>query len=53
MNWLALILEPRDGTIVNGAAAAKKEKTVSHLPRRVRTALGKKGAAAAQEKGSK
>ncbi len=39
--------------IKKAAAAAKAKKTISHLPRRVRTALGKKGAAAAQKKRSK
>jgi hypothetical protein len=32
------------------AAAAKRKRTVAHLPKRVRTALGKEGAKAAQKK---
>ena len=32
------------------AAAARKKRTIAHLPRRVRTALGKKGAEAARER---
>jgi hypothetical protein len=33
--------------IRRAAAAAKRKKTIKHLPKRVRTALGKKGAQAA------
>jgi len=36
--------------IKKAAAAAKKKKTISKLPAKVRTALGKKGAAAAKKK---
>jgi hypothetical protein len=32
------------------AAAAKRKKTISHLPKRVRTALGKQGAKMARKK---
>ena len=32
------------------AAAAKREKTISKLPKRTRTALGKEGAKAAKRK---
>jgi hypothetical protein len=32
------------------ACAAKKKKTISHLSKSTRTALGKKGAAAAKKK---
>ena len=32
------------------AAAAKKKRTIAHLPKKVRTALGKKGAATARKK---
>ena len=35
--------------IKKAAAAAKKKKTIAHLPKKVRTALGNKGAAAAQK----
>ena len=36
--------------IKKAARAAEDEKTISHLPKSTRTALGKKGAAAAQRK---
>ena len=36
--------------IAKAATAAKKKRTISHLPKSVRTALGKKGAAAARKK---
>jgi len=36
--------------IKKAAVAARKKKTIAHLPRPVRTELGKKGAAAAQRK---
>jgi ribosomal protein S7 len=36
--------------IKSAAKAAKKKKTISHLPKKIRTALGKKGAAAAKRK---
>jgi ABC-type transport system involved in Fe-S cluster assembly fused permease/ATPase subunit len=32
--------------IRKAASAAKKKQTIKHLPKRIRTALGKKGAAA-------
>ena len=36
--------------IKKAAKAARAKKTISHLPSKVRTALGKKGAAAAKKK---
>ena len=36
--------------ISKAANAAKKKRTITHLPKSVRTALGEKGAAAAQKK---
>jgi hypothetical protein len=36
--------------IKKAAAAAKKQKTISRLPKRTRTALGKEGAKAAARK---
>jgi len=36
--------------ISKAATAAKKKRTIAHLPKSVRTALGKKGAAAARKK---
>lgn len=39
--------------IKKAAAAAKKKRTIAHLPPKVRTELGKKGAAAAPKKRSK
>lgn len=36
--------------IKKAAAAARKRKTISRLPKRVRTALGKEGAKAARRK---
>lgn len=36
--------------IKKAAGAARKKRTISHLPKSVRTALGKKGAAAARKK---
>jgi ABC-type transport system involved in Fe-S cluster assembly fused permease/ATPase subunit len=38
--------------IEKAAAAAKKKKTIAHLPKATRTALGKKGAEAAKKKKS-
>jgi hypothetical protein len=35
--------------IKKAASAAKKKKTISHLPKSVRTALGKEGAKAARK----
>ena len=37
-------------TNIKKAAAAKSKKTISKLPAKTRTALGKKGAAAARKK---
>ena len=36
--------------IKEAAAAAKKKRTIAHLPKKVRTALGKKGAAARKKR---
>src|SRR5579859_4750615 len=36
--------------IQRAASAAKRKRTVSHLPKKVRTALGKEGAKAARKK---
>lgn len=36
--------------ISKAAIAARKKRTIAHLPKSVRTALGKKGAAAARKK---
>jgi hypothetical protein len=36
--------------IKKAARAAKRQRTVAHLPKKTRTALGKKGAAAAKRK---
>ena len=36
--------------VKKAALAAKRKKTVAHLPKRVRTALGKEGAKAAKKK---
>jgi hypothetical protein len=36
--------------IKKAATAAKKKRTIAHLPKSVRTALGKKGAQAAKRK---
>jgi len=36
--------------IKKAAAAAKEKRTVAHLPKATRTALGKEGAKAAQKK---
>jgi hypothetical protein len=36
--------------IKKGGAAAKRARTIAHLPKRTRTALGKKGAKIAQQK---
>jgi hypothetical protein len=36
--------------IKKAAAVAKKERTVAHLPKATRTALGKEGAKAAKKK---
>jgi hypothetical protein len=36
--------------IKKAASAAEDKKTISHLPKSTRTALGKKGAAAAKRK---
>jgi hypothetical protein len=38
--------------IKKAAAAAKRKRTIAHLPKSVRTALGKKGAQAAKRKRS-
>ena len=38
--------------IKKASSAAKDEKTIAHLPKSTRTALGKKGAAAAKRKSS-
>ena len=35
---------------VGKAAAARRKRTIAHLPKSTRTALGKKGAAAARAK---
>jgi hypothetical protein len=39
-----------EGNVKKAAAAAKQKKTISHLPKKTRTALGKEGAKAAQKK---
>jgi hypothetical protein len=39
--------------IKKAASAARKKRTIAHLPKSVRTALGKKGAAAAKRKRSR
>ena len=36
--------------IKKAAGAAKRKKTIAHLPKKTRTALGKKGAKAAAKK---
>ncbi len=36
--------------IKKAATAAKKKRTIAHLPKSVRTALGKRGAKVAQQK---
>jgi ABC-type transport system involved in Fe-S cluster assembly fused permease/ATPase subunit len=36
--------------IKKAASAARKKKTIAHLPKSTRTALGKKGASAARKK---
>jgi hypothetical protein len=36
--------------IKNAAKAAKKKRTIAHLPKRTRTALGKEAAKAAKKK---
>jgi hypothetical protein len=36
--------------IKKAAAAAKAKKTIAHLPKKTRTALGKEGAKAAKQK---
>jgi len=36
--------------IKKAAAAAKKKKTIAHLPKKTRTALGKEGAKAAKKR---
>jgi hypothetical protein len=36
--------------IKRAASAAKRKRTISHLPKKVRTALGKEGAKAARKK---
>jgi hypothetical protein len=38
--------------IKKAASAARKKRTIAHLPKSVRTALGKKGGAAAKRKRS-
>lgn len=35
---------------IKNAAAAKKKRTIAHLPKRTRTALGKQAAKVAKEK---
>jgi hypothetical protein len=35
--------------VKKAATAAKEKQTIAHLPKKVRTALGKKGAAAARQ----
>jgi hypothetical protein len=39
--------------IKKAASAARKKRTIAHLPKSVRTALGKKGAQAAKRKRSR
>jgi hypothetical protein len=39
--------------IKKAAAAAKKRKTIAHLPKQTRTALGKEGAKATRKKSGK
>jgi len=39
--------------IRKAAAAAKRKRTISHLPKKVRTALGKQGAKTARRKRKK
>jgi hypothetical protein len=36
--------------IAKAAAAARKRRTIAHLPKKTRTALGKQGAKVAQQK---
>jgi hypothetical protein len=36
--------------IKKAASAAKRKRTIAHLPKSVRTALGKKGSSAAKKK---
>jgi hypothetical protein len=36
--------------IKNAAKAARRKKTIAHLPKKTRTALGKQGAKAARKK---
>ena len=36
--------------IKKAAAAARRKRTIAHLPKKIRTALGKKGAAVAAKK---
>jgi ABC-type transport system involved in Fe-S cluster assembly fused permease/ATPase subunit len=36
--------------ITKAAAAARKKRTIAHLPKKTRTALGKRGAKVAQQK---
>lgn len=38
--------------VKKAAAAAKQKRTIAHLPKRVRTALGKEGAKAARKRSS-
>ncbi|HKV81039.1 MAG TPA: hypothetical protein VJP02_23025 [Candidatus Sulfotelmatobacter sp.] len=38
------------GNIKKAAAAARKKRTIAHLPKSVRTALGKQGAKVAKQK---
>ena len=43
--------ETLEGLVNKGkVAAAKRKRTIAHLPKKIRTALGKKGAAAAKKK---
>jgi hypothetical protein len=39
--------------IKKAASAAKQKRTISHLPKSVRTALGKKGSSAAEKRKSR
>jgi hypothetical protein len=38
------------GNIKKAAAAARRKRTIAHLPKKTRTALGKQGAKAARQK---
>jgi hypothetical protein len=39
--------------VKKAAAAAERKRTIAHLPKKVRTALGKEGAKAARKKNSR